>query len=66
MKIADLKQKDTGDLAKAIDELRKEQFNLRFQKSSDQLTNTARIRQVRRTIARAKTLLADKTRNKKD
>jgi large subunit ribosomal protein L29 len=37
--------------------LRKEQFNLRFQKASGQLENTARARQVRRDIARVKTVL---------
>ena len=37
--------------------LKKEQFNLRFQKASGQLENTARVRQVRRDIARIKTLL---------
>jgi len=40
--------------------LRKEQFNLRFQQASGQLENTARVRQVRRDIARIKTILRDK------
>jgi large subunit ribosomal protein L29 len=39
--------------------LRKERFNLRFQKASGQLENTARARQVRRDIARVKTILRD-------
>jgi large subunit ribosomal protein L29 len=40
-------------------DLRKERFNLRFQKASGQLENTARARQVRRDIARVKTILRD-------
>jgi len=42
--------------------LQKEAFNLRFQKASGQLENTARVRQVRRDIARIKTVLAAKAR----
>lgn len=42
--------------------LRKEAFNLRFQKASGQLENTARVREVRRDIARIKTVLAAKAR----
>jgi large subunit ribosomal protein L29 len=38
-------------------ELKKEAFNLRFQRASGQLENTARVRQVRRDIARIKTIL---------
>jgi large subunit ribosomal protein L29 len=41
-------------------ELKKEQFNLRFQKASGQLENTARVRQVRREIATVKTLLGNR------
>jgi large subunit ribosomal protein L29 len=41
--------------------LKKEQFNLRFQRASGQLENTARVRNVRRDIARIKTLLAGKS-----
>lgn len=44
-------------LNEALVELKKEQFNLRFQRSSGQLENTARVRQVRRDIARIKTAL---------
>ena len=47
-----------GDLA----QLQKEQFNLRFQRASGQLENTARVRAVRRDIARIKTFLALKAR----
>jgi len=47
-----------GDLA----QLQKEQFNLRFRRASGQLENTARVRTVRRDIARIKTILALKAR----
>ena len=46
----------TDELAK----LKKEQFNLRFQRATGQLENTARVRQVRRDIARIKTISAQK------
>ena len=47
----------TGDQVKdEILKLKKEQFNLRFQKASGQIDNTARIRQIRRDIARLKTV----------
>ncbi len=59
MKAADLKTKTEDELTDALLGLRKEQFNLRFQKASGQLENTARTRQVRRDIARIKTILRD-------
>ncbi len=57
MKAADLRTKTPDELKDALMDLRKEQFNLRFQKASVQLENTARARQVRRDIARLKTVL---------
>ncbi len=57
MKAADLRSKTPDELKDALMGLRKEQFNLRFQKASGQLENTARARQVRRDIARLKTVL---------
>ncbi len=57
MKAADLRTKTPDELKVALMGLRKEQFNLRFQKASGQLENTARARQVRRDIARLKTVL---------
>ena len=57
MKAADLRAKSADELKEALLDLRKEQFNLRFQKASGQLENTARVRQVRRDIARVKTML---------
>ena len=57
MKIEDLRGKTRDELNDELMGLRKEQFNLRFQKASGQLENTARIRAVRRDIARIKTVL---------
>ncbi len=57
MKAVDLTGKTTDELNESLLGLKKEQFNLRFQKASGQLENTARVRQVRRDIARIKTVL---------
>ena len=57
MKAEDLRTKSEDELKDQVVELRKEAFNLRFQKASGQLENTARVRQVRRDIARTKTVL---------
>jgi len=57
VKAADLKGKTVDELRDSLLDLRKEQFNLRFQKASGQLENVARVRQVRRGIARIKALL---------
>jgi len=60
MKIEDLRAKTPDQLNGELIALKKEAFNLRFQKASGQLENTARVRQVRRDIARIQTLLNDK------
>jgi large subunit ribosomal protein L29 len=57
MKGSDLRAKTKDELKSDLVGLKKEQFNLRFQKASGQLENTARVRQVRRDIARIKTVL---------
>jgi large subunit ribosomal protein L29 len=57
MKAADLRTKTPDELTDQLGNLEKEAFNLRFQQASGQLENTARVRQVRRDIARIKTLL---------
>ncbi len=59
MKASDLRTKTVDELTDSLMDLRKERFNLRFQKASGQLENTARVRQVRRDIARLKTILRD-------
>ncbi|MFM8799400.1 MAG: 50S ribosomal protein L29, partial [Tagaea sp.] len=61
-KPADLRAKTDDQLKDQLGDLRKEQFNLRFQKASGQLENVARVRIVRRDIARIETLLAERTR----
>jgi large subunit ribosomal protein L29 len=60
VKADDIRGKSPDELKDTLLDLRKEQFNLRFQRASGQLENTARVRQVRRDIARIKTILRDK------
>ena len=62
MKAADLRARSVDELTEEIDTLGKEIFNLRFQRASGQLENTARVRQVRRDIARIKTILGERQR----
>jgi large subunit ribosomal protein L29 len=57
MKANDLRAKTRDDLKSELMSLKKESFNLRFQKASGQLENPARIRQVRRDIARIQSVL---------
>jgi large subunit ribosomal protein L29 len=54
--IDDLKQKTDDQLQQQLGELKREQFNLRFQSATNQLEKPSRVRVVRRTIARIKTL----------
>ena len=53
---SDLKQMSADQLTDELLSLKKEQFNLRFQRASGQLENTGRVREVRRDIARVRTL----------
>jgi large subunit ribosomal protein L29 len=62
MKAGDVRAKTDDELKTELDHLGKEVFNLRFQKASGQLENTARVRQVRRDIARIKTVLVERVR----
>jgi large subunit ribosomal protein L29 len=62
MKAQDTRAKTDDELKGQVDELKKEQFNLRFQRASGQLENTARVRQVRRDLARVKTILGERAR----
>jgi large subunit ribosomal protein L29 len=57
MKAAEMQTKSADELRQSLLDLKREQFNLRFQRASGQLENTARVRQVRRDIARIKTIL---------
>lgn len=58
MKAEDLKGKTFDELQKTLMDLRKEQFNLRFQRSNGQLEDTAKMRKARRNIARVKTFMS--------
>jgi large subunit ribosomal protein L29 len=60
MKASDIRVMTGDQLKDEILKLKKEQFNLRFQKASGQIENTARIRQIRRDIARLKTVQSQK------
>jgi large subunit ribosomal protein L29 len=61
-KATDFRARTEDELAEAIANLKKEQFNLRFQKASGQLEATGRIQVVRRDIARIKTILGERGR----
>ena len=60
MKAADIRTKTQDQLSDELASLKKEQFNLRFQKATGQLEKTGRVKQVRRDIARIKTIAAQK------
>lgn len=62
MKSADIRHKTDDELRGEIDQLTKEAFNLRFQRASGQLENNARVRQVRRDIARIRTIMGERAR----
>jgi large subunit ribosomal protein L29 len=57
MKAFDLNALTSSELAEKLDEAKEELFNLRFQLATNQLDNTTRIREVRREIARVKTVM---------
>jgi large subunit ribosomal protein L29 len=59
---ADLRSQTADELGDALTKLKKEQFNLRFQRANGQLENTSRVRVVRRDIARIQTVLGDRRR----
>ncbi len=66
MEAKDYRAKSDSDLNKELIELRKEQFNLRMQRGSGQLSNTARFGQVRKEIARIKTIMNEKAKASND
>jgi len=59
MKPADIRTMSSDQVIEQIENLKKEQFNLRFQRASGQLENTARVRLVRRDIARLSTVASE-------
>jgi large subunit ribosomal protein L29 len=60
--IGDVRAKTPDQLKEMLLDLRKEQFNLRFQRATGQQEGTGRVRQVRREIARVKTVLGERSR----
>ena len=59
MKAAELRELSTAELNEKLDDLKKELFNLRFQLAVNQLENTARLKSVKKDIARVKTVLRE-------
>ena len=65
MKIADIRAMSPDQMDDAVLNLKKERFNLRFQRATGQLENTSRLREARRDIARSKTIAAQQRAKKK-
>ena len=63
MKVEELKNKTLDQLKSILIDLKKESFNLRFQKANGQLENTARVKVVKRSVARVLTLINNKAIN---
>ncbi len=62
-KASDIRTKSADELNDQLGSLKKEQFNLRFQRATGQLENTARVKEIRRDIARIKTLQGERSRS---
>ncbi len=60
MKASELREKDVEELKHSLDDLLKEQFNLRMQQGSGQLSRPSQMKLVRRDIARVKTVMHEK------
>ncbi|MCP8881987.1 50S ribosomal protein L29 [Devosia sp. XJ19-1] len=60
MKASDVRAKTADELKDQLVDLKKEQFNLRFQRATQQLEKPARVKEVRRDVARIKTILGQK------
>jgi large subunit ribosomal protein L29 len=58
--ITDLRTRTDDELATSLAELKREQFNLRFQAATNQLEKPSRVREVRRSIARIRTLMTER------
>ncbi|HUD90179.1 MULTISPECIES: 50S ribosomal protein L29 [Sphingobium] len=61
--VADLKTKTDDELSTELNNLKREQFNLRFQAATNQLEKPSRVREVRRSIAQIKTLQTERSRS---
>lgn len=57
----ELREKSNVELLKEVDSLKEELFTLRFQKATGQLTSFGRIKEIRKTIARIKTVISERT-----
>lgn len=57
MQVAEMRGKDSRELSLDLHELRKEAFNMRFRAASEEVAKTARFKEIRRTVARIKTVL---------
>ena len=62
-KMEEIRQQSSENLLKQVDELKKELFDLRFQQATGNLENPVRIREIRKTIARIKTVLTERQNN---
>ncbi|MBQ4342513.1 MAG: 50S ribosomal protein L29 [Erysipelotrichaceae bacterium] len=60
MNVKEIRAKSNAELLKEIDSLKEELFNLRFQQATGQLDNPARMREVKKTIARIKTVITER------
>ena len=60
MKIKEIKKKTKDELIKDLDKFKKDLFNLRFQKINSQITNTAKMNMIKKTLARINTTIKDK------
>jgi large subunit ribosomal protein L29 len=65
MKVVDVRAKTDDELKEQLTQLAREQYNMRFQKASGQLANTAHARVVRRDIARIQSVLGERSRGVK-
>ena len=64
MTVQDIRNTETQELLNKVEEYKKELFGVRFQQATGQLENTARIRTVRKNIARIKTIIRERELNK--
>ena len=64
MTVQDIRDTETQELLNKVEEYKKELFGLRFQQATGQLENTARVREVRKSIARIKTRIRERELNK--
>lgn len=60
MNAKEIREKSNAELISTINSLKEELFNLRFQQATGQLQNSARMREIRKTIARIKTIIAER------